>query len=182
MRKAVIGVATGVVTAVAASTGVASASDPAVPDEVASAIEQASKGPAVKRFAPPADVRSWSDQRAGRQRPKRYDIDRTLYRGSFLLWMSDHVNVRGRLKKGKWRITSSSARQESGSIVPNFVRPAGIVRTTRTKRHHTWRGTYVYGSRVPTPWGGIEVYRKTAISRWDLRANGRARAVWLDLA
>lgn len=84
-----------------------------------------------------------------------------LYRGSWLMWGEERVTF-GWASPGK--VTWSDAYQASGAVFPNNVTTKGSKRYYATSARHDWRGTYVVGAGVPTPWGNANVYNATSVA------------------
>lgn len=100
-----------------------------------------------------------------------------LYRGSWLMWAEEDVqyswSADGRT------VNWSSAWQNSGAIFPNNVTQLGTRRTLKRTTEHRWRGGYMVGAGVPTPWGNANVYNQTSYAESVIKNIGSIQR-WLN--
>lgn len=105
-----------------------------------------------------------------------YSMEVSLYRGSWLAWADERVYWR----YTGYTILSSSGYQSTGAIFPNNVTALGTSRISTTSSKHSWRGRYMVGAGVPTPWGNANVYNWTSTARIDVQKSGAYNGWWIN--
>lgn len=92
----------------------------------------------------------------------------TFYRGSSLMWTRDNVDF----SYSGGKVTSSSAYQQAGWILPNISRNKGIERYSKTSTSHKWRAKNTIGAGVPTPWGDVTIYNVDCVHKLVVYGSG----------
>ena len=99
-----------------------------------------------------------------------------LYRGSFLMWSRERVDFGFNSQDVTW----SDGYQQGGAIFPHTMEMKGTERILEERTQHIWRGSYVAGAGVPTPWGNANAYTVTATAETEVHGSGAWNASWTD--